>query len=353
VFCLAVCVVANHATHAKSKLQMVFRLDDCYLDSDSATQKILRLFIKHNIAVNVGMIPCNPQLFLQAQHPDSMYFHPQIEIIMHGYRHKKITEGEFKNIPYWLMRQKVRAGTDTLNEYGIYPLCFAPPWNAYDKRTLELLRENGLYMISANEFGDRSNSDMLYLPATCYSVQDAIDQINGKHYFGGVLVLLIHPYQINTQSDLLLLEKLLLLIKNKKIETLRFTEFVKRKQNISAERMKLHHQPLIYGLRKLQIMGFNQRIYYDYLVVYIINLIEWMILIIILVLFHIKFCVTKSYYTTYIVGIVLLLGVMIIMPKREDSYRWALLYKTSIIALFIWVNNLLQLRKKSIPKQAR
>ena len=100
-------------------------------------------------------------------------------------------------------------------------------------------------------------------------------------------------------------------------------------------------------------MGFNQRIYYDYLVVYIINLIEWMILIIILVLFHIKFCVTKSYYTTYIVGIVLLLGVMIIMPKREDSYRWALLYKTSIIALFIWVNNLLQLRKKSIPKQAR
>ncbi|MFM7765692.1 MAG: hypothetical protein ACKO6I_08510, partial [Sphingomonadales bacterium] len=113
-----------------------------------------------------------------------------------------------------------------------------------------------------------------------------------------------------------------------------------------------HHYPLFYLLRKYDILGFNHTVYYEMGSLITVNIIEWFLLLIISLFGHLKYINKLKLYVSMTTGIILLLVVIIFYSYKSDSYRWVLLYKTSVIALFIWLNHRLINRKKLKAAQA-
>jgi hypothetical protein len=239
-----------------------------------------------------------------------------------------------------------------LESKGIYPCCFAPPWNSYDENTLSALANLDFLIISGNEFGPKNNNKIKYVPSTCYSVKDALDLIKNGSVYSGIIVLLIHPYEFNAENDFILLEKLLLSVSKYKIQTLYFSNLTSLDENITGKRLEYHHYPLLYLLRSNNLMGFNKNVYYELGPLISINILEWFLLIAIIIYLYLKFILKNNRNLTYIIGVLLFLSLIISYINKNDSYRWVLLYKTSVIAFFIWLNDRLILRKQLKEAQA-
>jgi peptidoglycan/xylan/chitin deacetylase (PgdA/CDA1 family) len=330
-------------------LRLIVRLDDCYLSGDPNTERIIQLFAKYKTPINVGIIPSRNE----DDTLNPMYLNPYTEIFVHGYRHKKEGTDEFSGLSYQKQWEKIQRGKLMLESKGIYPCCFAPPWNSYDETTLSVLKDVGYLVISGNEFGPKNNLSIKYIPSTCYSVKDALHLIQKGSVFNGIIVLLIHPYEFTTENDFILLEKLILNIRNNKIKTLYFSNLTSLDENITGKRLEFHHYPLLYLLRSNNILGFNKNVYYEMGSLIFINIIEWFLLIAIIFYLYLKFILKNNHNLSYIMGILLLLSLVISYINKSDSYRWVLLYKTSVIAFFIWLNDKLILRKKLKEVQAR
>lgn len=267
-------------------------------------------------------------------------------------KHEKEGNDEYTGLSYLKQRDKIQRCKDLLESKGIYPCCFAPPWNGYDDNTLKALEKSDFLIISANEFGPKNNSKIKYVPPTCYSVKKAIEVLEKGSLFNGIIVLLIHPYEFNSDADFEMLEKLLIFINKNNIQTRYFSNLNSLDENITAKRLEYHHYPLLYLLRKYDLLGFNHTIYYEMVPLITVNIIEWFILLILLLYIHLKYIHKLKLYVSMSTGITLLLVVIILYTYNSDSYRWVLLYKTSVIALFIWLNNKIILRKKLKAVQA-
>jgi len=343
------CLVFNQTLLANNQnLRLIVRMDDCYVSADSKTVRIIRLFEKHKTPINVGIIPFkNP-----ADTLNPIYRSRYAEIFVHGNKHEKEGNDEFTGLSYLKQRDKTQRGKHLLESKGIYPCCFAPPWNGYDDNTLKALEKSDFLIISANEFGPKNNSKIKYVPSTCYSVKKAIEVLEKESLFNGIIVLLIHPYEFNSDADFELLEKLLIFINKNNIQTRYFSNLNSLDENITAKRLEYHHYPLFYLLRKYDILGFNHTVYYEMGSLITVNIIEWFLLLIISLFGHLKYINKLKLYVSITTGIILLLVVIIFYSYKSDSYRWVLLYKTSVIALFIWLNHRLINRKKLKAAQA-
>ena len=334
---------------AGQNLRLIVRLDDCYLSGDPKTKRIIQLFAKYKTPINAGIIPSrneNDTLNL-------MYLNPYTEIFVHGYKHEKEGTDEFTGLSYIKQWNKIRSGKAMLESKGIYTCCFAPPWNSYDENTLSALANLDFLIISGNEFGPKNNNKIKYVPSTCYSVKDALDLIKNGSVYSGIIVLLIHPYEFNAENDFILLEKLLLSVSKYKIQTLYFSNLTSLDENITGKRLEYHHYPLLYLLRSNNLMGFNKNVYYELGPLISINILEWFLLIAIIIYLYLNFILKNNRNLTYIIGVLLFLSLIISYINKNDSYRWVLLYKTSVIAFFIWLNDRLILRKKLKEVQAR
>lgn len=330
-------------------LRLIVRLDDCYLSGDPKTERIIQLFTKYKTPINVGIIPYRNE----DDTLNPMYLNPYTEIFVHGYRHKKEGTDEFSGLSYQKQWEKIQRGKLMLESKGIYPCCFAPPWNSYDEITLSVLKDVGFLVISGNEFGPKNNLSIKYIPSTCYSVKDALHLIQKGSIFNGIVVLLIHPYEFTSENDFLLLEKLILNIRNNKIKNLYFSNLTSLDENITGKRLEYHHYPLLYLLRSNNMLGFNKNVYYEMGLLIFINIIEWFLLIAVIIYLHLKKLLKLKYYQTLIVGVLLFILLLVSYINKYDSYRWVLLYKTAVIIFFIWLNNRLMLRKQLKEAQAR
>lgn len=164
--------------------------------------------------------------------------------------------------------------------------------------------------------------------------------------------MLIHPHEFTTENDFLLLEKLIMNIRNNKIKTLYFSNLTSLDENITGKRLEYHHYPLLYLLRSNNILGFNKNIYYEMGSLIFINIIEWILLIAIIIYLHLKKLLKLKYYQTLFFGVLLFILLLVSYINKYDSYRWVLLNKTAVIFLFIWLNNRLMLRKQLKEAQA-
>lgn len=347
---MLVCLVFTKSLLAyNNNLRLVVRLDDCYLSGDPKTERIIQLFAKYKTAINAGIIP-----FKRVSDTfNPIYLKPYTEIFVHGYKHEKEGADEFTGLSYIKQWNKIQKSKALLESKGIYPCCFAPPWNSYDKNTLSALTKLDFLILSANEFGPINDINIKYVPSTCYSVKDALDLIKNGSVYSGIIVLLIHPYEFNSENDFILLEKLLISAKTNNVQSLYFSNLTSLDENITGKRLEYHHYPLFYLLRSNNILGFNKNIYYEMGSLMVINIIEWILLIIILIYLHLKYLLTYKYYESVLFSMLLFLIIIFSYFYKQDSYRWVLLYKTSIIAFFIWLNNRLILRKQLKEAEAR
>lgn len=341
-------------SHASgSNIRLIVRLDDCYLSGDPKTERIIRIFARHKTPLNVGIIPVNRLTKAQADTLNPIYLNPYVEVFMHGYRHEKYKVDEFTGIPYYGQWEKIKAGKDTLQARGIYPNCFAPPWNGYDENTLAAISTAGFSIISANEFGPKNNLVIKYIPSTCYSVKDAINLMNKGSLYKGIIVLLIHPYSFNSENDFKTLDELLKTAQFNKAESLFFSNLNSADENISPRRLEYHQYPLLYWFRSQNIMGFNKNIYYDFGSLIFMNILEWILLVFTLLYLHVKKIIHHKIYSSFFVGIILFSALVFSHINQYDSYRWILLNKVLVISSIIWLNNRLIQKKQLKEAQAR
>jgi hypothetical protein len=333
---------------AGQNLRIIVRLDDCYLSGDPNTERIIQLFAKYKTPINAGIIP----LKRASDTFNPVYLKPYTEIFVHGYKHEKEGTDEFTGLSYITQWNKIRSGKSMMESKGVYPCCFAPPWNSYDENTLSALSNLDFLIISGNEFGPKNNNKIKYVPSTCYSVKDALVLIKNGSVYSGIIVLLIHPYEFNSENDFILLEKLLISAKTNNVQSLYFSNLTSRDENITGKRLEYHHYPLFYLLRNNNLMGFNKNIYYEMGSLIFINILEWFLLIAIIFYLYLKFILKNNHNISYIIGVLLFLSLVISNIYKSDSYRWVLLYKTSVIAFLIWLNDKLILRKKLKEAQA-
>lgn len=337
---------------SKHNLRILVRLDDCHLSGDAKTERIIKLFARYKTPLNAGIIPFGSHKNNQPDTFNPIYQNVYTEIFVHGYKHEKYKSDEFSGIPYLIQSEKIKAGTEILKACNVYPCCFAPPWNGYDENTLTALTKHNFLIVSANEFGCKNNPKIKYVPSTCYSVRDAINIIRKGSVFNGIIVLLIHPYEFNSENDFQLLEKLLITVQLNKVEAIYFSNLNSLDENITSKRLQYHRNPLFYFLRSNNLLGLNKNIYYEIASLMFINVLEWFMLIFLLIYLHLKIVFTFSHYQSIVVGIVLFSLLIISYTNGQDSYRWIFLHKTLVIAFLIWLNNRLLLQKKLKPTQA-
>ncbi len=191
-------------------MNVVFRVDDLYLDGSEFENNLLDIFEKNGIPLTLGVIPFHkdgsPIVRLlnekTTKHLESKLFN----IALHGFKHVKSNEhGEFYGVPADQQNEWVLLGTSHIQGLIKSEIdTFIPPWNALDNNTIKVLSDNQYKYYSAALDNSLQNKD-LNLVSVPYSVEHLyfLKSITFKlmcflSYFGlfksTTIVILFHPY---------------------------------------------------------------------------------------------------------------------------------------------------------------
>jgi hypothetical protein len=170
--------IAPFPAHGASSkpIKLILRYDDyipCYTKateihvagqrySKIIDQHVINMAERHNISISLGVIPlpqgggpfsdksCS-EIFLTK---DSR---KKIEIVQHGYSHSihSVTNNrvnsEFAGRPYSEQLSLIKDGRNALERsYGVQVKSFIPPWNSYDKATVDALNILGFKIVSTD-----------------------------------------------------------------------------------------------------------------------------------------------------------------------------------------------------------
>jgi hypothetical protein len=99
---------------------------------------------------------------------------------------------------------RLRQGQDLLRRLtGLAATSFVPPWNRYDRATLEALTHLGFTCVSANRYGPTIDGALRYVPITSdlpglrQAVRRALDSGDADPIVG----VLLHPYDFTESGD--------------------------------------------------------------------------------------------------------------------------------------------------------
>ena len=341
---------------ANSGFKVIFRLDDCYLNIYGKEEQIIYLFKKHRIPLNVGIIPFRNDIDLndsiELKKAYNLYHDPLVEIIQHGYAHRKRSEGEFDGLHLDEQRNLILKGKYLIEKHlGKKVITFAPPWNSYDKNTLTVLVDLNYKIISGNIFGNKSNSQINYIPATAYKTDDLYELMQTRPQ--GLCVMLLHPYEFQSERDFKNLDSLLGLIKINAIKCSNFSE-MNKEEKPSRIRLLLHRHPLFSFLSQRNFAGFTHKIYYSNKILISFYIAEWLILASLLVLFfHIFKNGLKLPLSVSIILLLLGLALFAIATANyTNSSNWIIIQKTAFAFTTAVVINIYLLKKVNL-KAAR
>lgn len=174
-------------------IKICFRFDDPSEISDHDLEnKIIDLFVKYDAKICLAVIPFRKKWRDESEkiYPLSAQKVPHIiegiqngtvEITQHGYSHVSVVQtaknhaSEFSGVDFAQQEQKIITGRQHLAEVFKIPIKgFVPPFNTYDKYTLEILTKQKFSYISAG--WNTPNNHIVNLPRTCNlsSVETAI-----------------------------------------------------------------------------------------------------------------------------------------------------------------------------------
>jgi hypothetical protein len=199
-------------------MEVVFRVDDIYLDGSLFELNLMQLFFEKKIPLTMGVIPFtkNGMPVIEKLDDQTKFFlnSGYFEVALHGYRHLRNNDwGEFYGVPFdeqleWINKGKLHL--ERLTELNV--TTFIPPWNAADENTLKAAHAMGFKVISLGH-----NPKTLYLnypqiSIIPYSVEHLY--VLNTAFFKMVrnllklssnsiktVVVLFHPYNIFEWSD--------------------------------------------------------------------------------------------------------------------------------------------------------
>lgn len=215
-----VCILALHA----NAINVVFRLDDPTLQSDSVNMRAVKLFNEKHIPLSIAMVACDKQErpILPLTTNDSLYLSElqagNIELTLHGFNHQDINQqGEFGGLNYSEAWRRIRIGGGTLREYTSQEIStFIPPFNAFNDSTLLAMMDNGLYILSADMYSYIYCDGIQYYPETLGHLMDqkgiwqaAEDAIFGCKQKDDICVVMFHAYDLPDEASWLRLGALL------------------------------------------------------------------------------------------------------------------------------------------------
>jgi len=146
-----------------------------------------------------------------------------VEPALHGYQHKRHTPpghrpGEFVAQPYeWqhdaLKRGRARVAAAVDRSVDV----FVPPWNAWDTITAKALSGLGFHWLSPDlHHADLPDCAIKVAPQTAADPTEARELVGRERPLpaGSVVVLVIHPFSISSESDFYELETLLVAVRD-------------------------------------------------------------------------------------------------------------------------------------------
>jgi hypothetical protein len=169
----------------------------------------------------------------------------------------------------------------------------------------------------------------------------------------GLCVMLLHPYEFQSERDFKNLDSLLGLIKINAIKYSNFSE-MNKEEKPSRIRLLLHRHPLFSFLSQRNFAGFTHKIYYSNKILISFYIAEWLILASLLVLF---FRIFKNglKLPLSVSIILLLLGLAlfaIATANYTNSSNWIIIQKTAFAFTTAVVINIYLLKKVNL-KAAR
>ena len=195
-------------------INLIFRYDDYSYDSNIKLEKSLFLiFQKYKIPITIGVIPFKENNFQikDQKHlnisniPDKKKIlvngidKKLIEIAQHGHSHfnyQKKPNAEFTGITLETQEKLISEGKFIIEKFFNLELqTFIPPWNRYNKDTLELIEKYNFKNISACSKGlFLENLSLNFIPTTC-SIDKFIKILNNHSiniFKNETLVVLLH-----------------------------------------------------------------------------------------------------------------------------------------------------------------
>lgn len=205
-------------------INVVFRLDDPTLQADSVSLRAVKLFNKKQVPLSIAIVSFDEQEqpILPLIAADSLYLSElrggNIELTLHGLTHEDINgKGEFGGLNYSEAQRRIRMGMDVLKSAVSQDIVtFIPPFNAFNDSTLVAMKDNGLFILSADMHSNIYRDGIQYYPETLghlmkqkgiwHATEDAIFGCNQKD---AICVVMFHAYDLPDEASWQRLEKLL------------------------------------------------------------------------------------------------------------------------------------------------
>ena len=197
-------------------LDVVFRLDDPTLQSDSMSLRALQLFSEKEVPLSIAVVPCDkqeqpifPQTAEDLAYLSMLNLHRN-EIALHGLTHEDINQqGEFGGLSYLEAQRRIRIGGGILREYDSLRIhTFIPPFNAFNDSTLVALLDNGFCLLSADIYSNIYRDGIQYYPETLGHLmsqkgiwQAAEDAIFGSKEKDAICVVMFHAYDLPDEAS--------------------------------------------------------------------------------------------------------------------------------------------------------
>lgn len=214
-----VCILALHA----NAINVVFRLDDPTLQSDSVSMRAVKLFNEKQVPLSIAMVACDKQEQpILPTTADSLYISElqdsNIELTLHGFNHQDINQqGEFGGLSYSEAQRRIQLAKEVLKNDALQDIItFIPPFNAFNDSTLVAMKDNGQFILSADMHSNIYRDGIQYYPETLGHLmqqkgmwQAAEDAIFGCKQKDAICVVMFHAYDLPDEASWQRLEKLL------------------------------------------------------------------------------------------------------------------------------------------------
>jgi hypothetical protein len=188
-------------------------LEEDFASGSSMENEFLRFAVEEEIKINVAVIPFQrakakplTQDFVERK-TDLLkegLARGLFEICLHGYAHETHMEAssysEFAGMPLSVQKEWIANGKRKLcSAIGVEPSVFVPPFNKWDSNTLIALRENSLFVLSAEACKIPRGGDFWSFPYTV-TPQDLKTLLDIEALqFDAPIILNIHPHNFRTR----------------------------------------------------------------------------------------------------------------------------------------------------------
>lgn len=207
-------------------INLIVRYDDYCLEdgpclymrtSEAAGQEreFLEFLIREGVKANIAVTPFESQTgtravgdgtgarlaLLKAGLTRNLF-----EVCLHGYNHTNhgpdFALSEFARVPLRKQKEWIEAGKRRIMDVtGSTPIVFVPPFNAWDANTVVAMKENGLWVLSAEADSFPSDNQVHSIPYTV-TPKDLMILLEARALDGRKLVTLnVHPHDLPADKE--------------------------------------------------------------------------------------------------------------------------------------------------------